>query len=90
MGLGYTTNKSDISKEEINMEVVINMKYVVGAIVFSILGLLILSFSFILFDKLTPGNLWKEIIIEKNLPLALVAAAFTLAISQIIASAIHG
>jgi len=72
------------------MEQLISVKYIVAAIVYSLLGLFILGFSFIVFDKLTPGELWKEIIIEKNLPLAITAAAFTIAIAQIIASAIHG
>lgn len=72
------------------MEQVMTGKYILAAIVYSLLGLLILAFSFILFDKVTPGDLWKEIILEKNLPLAITVAAFTLAIAQIIASAIHG
>jgi len=72
------------------MEQVMTGKYIVAAIVYSLLGLLILAFSFIVFDKLTPGNLWKEIILEKNLPLSITVAAFTIAIAQIIASAIHG
>ncbi len=72
------------------MEDLITGKYILAAIAYSFLGLLILSFSFIVFDKLTPGALWKEIILERNLPLSIIAAAFTLAIAQIIASAIHG
>jgi len=72
------------------MEQVISAKYVVGAIAYSLLGLLILSVSFVIFDKLTPGNLWKEIILEKNLPLAITLGAMMLAIAQIISSAIHG
>ena len=58
------------------MEQVISAKYVVAAIAYSLLGLLILSVSFIVFDKLTPGNLWKEIIMEKNLPLAITLAIY--------------
>lgn len=72
------------------MEQVISAKYVVAAIAYSLLGLLILSVSFVIFDKLTPGNLWKEIILEKNLPLAITLGAMMLAIAQIISSAIHG
>ncbi len=72
------------------MDQILTFKYILGAIVYSLLGLLILGFSFAIFDKLTPGDLWKEIVIEKNLPLAITVGAMTLAISQIIASAIHG
>jgi len=72
------------------METFINLKYIVSAIVFSVLGLIILAISFVVFDKLTPGELWKEIVEEKNIALAIAVGAFTLAIAQIIASAIHG
>lgn len=68
----------------------INMKYVVSAIVFSGIGLIVLAFAFYIFDKLTPGNLWKEIVEEHNIALAITAGAMTLAIAQIISSAIHG
>jgi|JI9StandDraft_1071089.scaffolds.fasta_scaffold414322_1 putative membrane protein len=72
-----------------NMEVLINIKYIVNALVFSILGIVILIFSFFVFDKMTPGNLWKEVVEEKNIALAITAGAMALAIAQIIASAIH-
>lgn len=72
------------------MEQVFAVKYIVAAIVYSLLGILILLFSFVIFDKLTPGDLWKEVVVEKNLPLAITLGAMTLAVGQIIASAIHG
>ena len=72
------------------MEQLINSKYVIAAALYSAEGLLLLILAFIIFDKLTPGDLWKEIVIEKNLPLSVTAGAFMLAIAQIIASAIHG
>ncbi len=71
------------------MEDLINVKYLVSAIVYSGLGLLILSISWIVFDKLTPGNLWHEVVEEKNMALAITVGAMTLAIAQIIAAAIH-
>ncbi len=67
----------------------INIKYIVASIVFSGIGIVVLALSFIIFDKLTPGNLWKEIVEEQNIALAITTAAMTLAIAQIIASAIH-
>ena len=71
------------------MEVLINVKYIVNALVFSVLGIIILAFSFFVFDKLTPGNLWKEVVEEKNIALAIAVGAMTLAMAQIISSAIH-
>ncbi len=72
------------------MEELISIKYVVSALVFSVLGLVILTVAFILFDKLTPGNLWKEIIEDQNIALAIIVGAMMLAIASIISSAIHG
>ena len=72
------------------MEPVINLKYVVNALLFSGIGLVVLWGAFIAFDKLTPGNLWKEIVEEHNMALAVVVGAMTIAIATIIASAVHG
>ncbi len=72
------------------MEPLISMKYVVSSIVFSLIGLVILWFAFWLFDKLTPGELWKEIIEEHNMALAIVVGSMTIGVSIIIALAIHG
>jgi uncharacterized membrane protein YjfL (UPF0719 family) len=72
------------------MEAVISVKYIVSSVVFSFLGLAILWFAFWLFDRLTPGDMWKEIIEEHNIALAIVVGSMTIGISIIIALAIHG
>jgi uncharacterized membrane protein YjfL (UPF0719 family) len=72
------------------MEQVLSFKYVLASIVYSFIGMAILAISFVVFDYLTPGKLWKEIIDDKNLPLAIVLGAMTMAVGQIIAAAIHG
>ena len=54
------------------------------------LGILIFVVSFVLVDKLTPGNLWREIIERRNLAVALLAGSVAIGISSIIAAAIHG
>ncbi|MCC3160523.1 DUF350 domain-containing protein [Hymenobacter sp. 15J16-1T3B] len=68
----------------------LNAKLIVASIVYSVLGILILILSFVVFDKLTPKTLWKEIIEEHNTALAIVAGAFMLAVALIISAAIHG
>lgn len=68
----------------------INMKYIVGSAVYSLFGLFVFIVGFILFDKATPGNMWKEIIEEKNTALAILVGAVAIGISLIISSAIHG
>lgn len=72
------------------MEQVLTVKYVLAAVVYSTLGIGILCLSTKVFDMLTPGDLWKDIVVEKNLPLAITLAAMMIAVGNIIAAAIHG
>jgi uncharacterized membrane protein YjfL (UPF0719 family) len=62
----------------------------VNSILYSLLGIIILVVSFMVVEKLTPKhNLWKEVVENKNIALAIVAGFFMLAVAIIIASAIH-
>lgn len=72
------------------MDTIFNLKYIGGAVLYSVLGLAILGLAFAAFDRMTPGNLWKELIDEHNVALAIVVGSVMLALSIIIASAIHG
>ena len=72
------------------MEALINLKYLASSIVYSIVGMIILWFGFWVFDKLTPHELWDEIIEKQNMALAVVVGSMTIGISIIIALAIHG
>ena len=61
-----------------------------NSVLYSFIGIAILVLSFAIVEKLTPRhNLWKEVVENRNVALALVAGAFMIAISIIIASAIH-
>jgi putative membrane protein len=62
---------------------------VVAAIVFAVIGIVILFGSFVTLDRLTPYTLWKEIIDEHNTALAILIGALALGISIIVAAAIH-
>ena len=61
----------------------------VAAVVFALLGIVILFGSFFMIDRLTPYTLWKEIIDEHNTALAILIGALALGISIIVAAAIH-
>ena len=71
------------------MNELINIGFVVNAIVFAFLGVAIFWLSFVVIDKLTPYQLWQEIIEKHNIPLAIVIGAMSLGICIIIAAAIH-
>lgn len=60
-----------------------------GSVVFALLGVAVFWLSFIVIDKLTPYNLWEEIVEKQNMALGLVVAAMSLGICIIIAAAIH-
>lgn len=72
------------------MDQVLNIKYVVAALLYSLIGLGIYALGFWCLDRATPGQLWREIIEEHNTALALVIGSVSIGIAIIIASAIHG
>jgi len=72
------------------MPELINLKILFASLIYSILGVGVFWISFIVVDKLTPYELWKEIVEKKNQPLATVVAAMCLGIAIIVAAAIHG
>jgi len=61
-----------------------------GSILYALVGVLVFWISFMVIDKLTPYDLWGEIIEKKNLALAIVVAAMCISIGLIVAAAIHG
>lgn len=61
-----------------------------GSILFALIGVIIFWLSFVIIDKITPYDLWQEIVEKQNVALGLVVAAMSLGISIIVAAAIHG
>ena len=73
------------------MEEFINLKYVYGAVIYSGLGLIIITVSYVAFEVMTPKfNLWQELVEKKNTAMAIFMAAIIIGMSLIISSAIHG
>jgi putative membrane protein len=60
-----------------------------GSIIYALIGVVIFWLSFIIIDKLTPYNLWEEIVEKQNVALGMVVAAMSLGICVIVAAAIH-
>lgn len=61
----------------------------INALVFAIVGVVILILCMLIWEKLTPFNMWKEIIEEHNTALAIVVGLTSLGIAIIIAAAVH-
>jgi putative membrane protein len=62
---------------------------VFNAVVFAFLGILVFFVAFKVMDKLTPYHLWKEIVQEHNMALAILVGAMSIGICIIIAAAVH-
>ena len=60
-----------------------------GSVLYAVIGVLVFWISFVIIDKITPYNLWEEIVEKQNQALALVVAAMSLGICIIVAAAIH-
>ena len=63
---------------------------VAGSIIYALIGVVVFWLSFLIIDKITPYNLWEEIVEKQNMALGVVVAAMSLGISIIVAAAIHG
>jgi putative membrane protein len=61
-----------------------------GSILFAFVGVFVFWICFVIIDKLTPYDLWAELVEKRNLALAIVVAAMCLGISIIVAAAVHG
>lgn len=62
---------------------------VFGSILFALIGVIIFWLSFLIIDKITPYDLWQEIVEKQNVALGMVVAAMSLGICIIVAAAIH-
>jgi uncharacterized membrane protein YjfL (UPF0719 family) len=68
------------------MDIVQNIQ---AALVFALIGIVIFVGAFVAIDKLSPYDLWREIVEEKNLALAVLVGAMSIGVCIIIAAAVH-
>ena len=61
-----------------------------GSILYAMIGVIIFWLCFVIIDKLTPYDLWQEIVEKHNVALGIVVGAMSLGISIIVAAAVHG
>lgn len=61
-----------------------------GSALFALMGVGVFWICFVIVDKLTPYDLWAEIVEKKNVALAIVVGAMCIAIGLIVAAAVHG
>jgi putative membrane protein len=63
--------------------------FLLNAVVFATLGIVIFIAAFAIVDKLTPYSLWKEIMDDHNVALAIMVGAMSIGMCIIIAAAVH-
>jgi putative membrane protein len=61
-----------------------------GSLLYAFIGVAVFWICFIVIDKLTPYDLWAEIVEKKNTALAIVVGAMCIAIGLIVSAAVHG
>lgn len=66
-----------------------HLEALVNAAMFAVLGIVLFVVAFVVVDRLTPGELWKEIVEERNLALAVLVGAMSIGMCIIIAAAVH-
>jgi len=72
------------------MDNLINLKDVVGSILYSLIGLVLFSLAYVIFDKLTPGDLAAEILEKQNVAASILVGALMIGIAIIVGMSIHG
>ena len=71
------------------MPIEFHLGSLLNALIYALFGVIILVLSFFVLDKLTPYDLWKEVVEKQNLAIAVLAGMMALGIAIIIASAVH-
>ncbi len=66
-----------------------NPEYLINAMVYALLGVVIFVGSFFVMDKITPYHLWQEIVEKQNVALAILVGLMSVGIGVIIAAAVH-
>ena len=72
------------------MKSILDVQHLTGALVYSALGAAVFFGWFVIFDKLTPYDLWQEIVVKQNRALATVMSGLSIAMGMIIAASMIG
>lgn len=67
-----------------------NVYALLSSLIYALAGLVIFCLGFYIIDRITPYNLWQELVEKRNTALAFVVGMVALGLCVIIAAAIHG
>ena len=71
------------------MDQLIRLRDVIASVLYSCIGLALFWAAIMIFDKITPGSFWKEILEKQNTAVAILMGALAIGISIIVGLAIH-
>jgi putative membrane protein len=66
------------------------IKGLLATLIFSVVGIVVMFVGFRIADKITPGDLAKELLENRNVAMALVVSSMIIGVSIIVAAAIVG
>ena len=72
------------------MRSILDPSHLAAAVVYSGLGIVVFALAFVVIDKLTPYDLWQELIAKQNRALGAVVAGMSIALGIIIAASMFG
>lgn len=72
------------------MKNLLDVQHLLAAVVYSGLGAAVFFGWFVIFDKVTPYDLWNEVIVKQNRALATVMSGLSIAMGLIIAASMLG
>jgi uncharacterized membrane protein YjfL (UPF0719 family) len=68
----------------------LTLPVILATLVYAGIGLVIFVAGFIVWDKLTPVDLWREVTEKQNMAIAVLAGSVAIGLALIISAAIHG
>jgi putative membrane protein len=68
----------------------LDTSHLIATLVYAAIGIFVLAGALTLLDRLTPFHVWKEILEEHNVALAILLGCMSLGLSLIIAASILG
>jgi uncharacterized membrane protein YjfL (UPF0719 family) len=64
------------------------VSHLLAALIYAVLGIVVLVLGFVLVDRLTPGSMWEELMQKQNVALGVAMAGLAIGLSIVIAAAI--
>ena len=70
------------------MDMTLHITNFILSVVYTVLGLAVFAAAFVIFEKITPFSIWKEIEEDQNVALAIMFGAIVIGLAMIISAAI--